>query len=92
MHDVTEHNTEEEGERDASENSGISLFVVGHAVSVNDHLEYNRKFSFAEHRGVGQFVIDFTVFGVDVNADLLHGLDVRHEILFTVGGAPDQSH
>jgi len=38
MHDITEHHTKEEWERNCSKNSWIHLFVIGDTVSVDNIL------------------------------------------------------
>ena len=39
MTNISEHDSKEEGERDAGEECRIHLLVLGHIKQVNDHLE-----------------------------------------------------
>lgn len=48
MHDITKHDCEQEGECNASENSGVGFFVSGNAISVNDLLEDPTELSLSE--------------------------------------------
>mmetsp|Transcript_5955 Transcript_5955/g.13540 ORF Transcript_5955/g.13540 Transcript_5955/m.13540 type:complete len:498 (-) Transcript_5955:39-1532(-) len=50
---ITEHDTEEEGEGDNSEHSGVVLLVAGNTVSVDNRLEPSGELVVAEERGGG---------------------------------------
>mmetsp|Transcript_2651 Transcript_2651/g.4438 ORF Transcript_2651/g.4438 Transcript_2651/m.4438 type:complete len:344 (+) Transcript_2651:1015-2046(+) len=54
VHDVAEHDAEEEGESDAGKVGGVDLLVGGRAVGVHDQLEGAREFVGADQGGFGE--------------------------------------
>lgn len=61
MHDVTKHDCEQEGERDAGKDGGISFLVVWHAISIHNLLEDPTKLGFSEICGSSQLMVDDTI-------------------------------
>jgi hypothetical protein len=57
MHDITEHNTEEEGEGYNSEDSRVDFLECWYTISVNNFLEGVCKFVVLEERGLNKGAI-----------------------------------
>jgi hypothetical protein len=61
MHDVTEHDCEQEGERDAGKDGGVCFLVVWHAISIHNLLEDPTELGFSEICGSGQLMVNDTI-------------------------------
>ena len=68
--DITEHDTEEEGERDVGKQTWVHLLVGGNLILVNDHLTDGSEFTIPKVGRDGQLRVDFTLNGVDIKAML----------------------
>lgn len=98
MANVTEHNSEQERERDALENSGVDFFVQWDAVGVRNLLENPGELVELEERRWLNVVV---VVGVEANqvwhldvvrVAVFEGLEVGEDSIDVSDGDPHEAH
>ena len=72
MHDVAEHDCKEEWEGDRAEERGVGLFVLGHAVGVDDQLGHLGEVSGLVERGGRQLGVHGALTNLTVDVLFTH--------------------
>lgn len=90
MHNIAEHDAEEEREGDTGKDGRVGFLVVGDAVSVDDLLENRCKLSGPEHSRYSKLLVLLAHLYVDVDAAILHLCHVAKEFLLPVQRHPDE--
>ena len=92
VHDVTKHDSEKEGERDACKHCGISFFVCRHSISVDNLLEHPTELCFSKISWSGEFLIHYSISDSTVQSLSLNFLHVVQKFLFAVAWHPYNSN
>jgi hypothetical protein len=96
MHDIAEHDSEEEGESHASEDCWVDLTIVRNAISVDDLLERPCEFVRLDEGWSHQLLVFYVLNQVDLRAvDVSLSDDVLHllvKVELELFGTPEETH